>query len=100
MFITTTCKELLNAGGTISFVTHFHVTEAGVPFILLTNGCSFSYCKKLESWITLNSRDPIVRHGISTLPNNPAKNVRTFPLSTIQTTSHNFQPDHRNFQDL
>lgn len=100
IFLTTTCKELLNAGGTISYVAHFHVTEAGVPFILLSNGCSFSYCKRLDSWITLNSRDPIIRHGISNLPNNNVKNVKTYPLSSVQSTTYHFQPNIRNFQDL
>lgn len=100
VFMTATCKELLNAGGNSTQVASFYVTEAGIPFILLSNGHSFSYCNKLESWLTLNNRDPILRHGLSTMPKNPLRNAKSHPLSFVQTTSYHFQPNSKNFLDL
>lgn len=46
VFITSSCREIL--GG--AHVAHFHITDLGIAFVLLSNGCSFSYSKKLESW--------------------------------------------------
>lgn len=50
--------------------------------------------------VTLNSRDPIVRLGISSLPTNPKRNLKSFPLGLIQAASQNLQPSIRNLQDL
>lgn len=51
IFLSTNCYDLLStADGNKSFVTYFYVSESGVVFILLSNGCSYSYCKKLDSW--------------------------------------------------
>lgn len=51
IFVSTNCYDLLStADGNRSYVTYFYVSESGVIFILLSNGCSFSYCKKLDSW--------------------------------------------------
>lgn len=57
------------------------------------NNCE--YCR-----VTLNSRDPIVRLGIASLPNNPKRNLKSFPLGLIQAASQNLQPSIRNLQDL
>lgn len=32
------------------YVTFFHVSEGGILYIMLSNGCAFSYNKSLESW--------------------------------------------------
>lgn len=80
------------------------ITENGYPFISLTNGCSYSYSKSLDSWLVLNSRDPVVRHGLTSSNNsnqsNFPKNMKTYPLMSFQTTSHSFQPGVQNYTDL
>lgn len=51
IFLSTNCYDLLTtADGNKSFVAYFYVTESGVVFIVLSNSCSFSFCKKLDSW--------------------------------------------------
>lgn len=49
--------------------------------------------------ITLNSRDPIIRLGISSIPNNPHKTMKKFPLGLIQSTTQLQQPDFPNLQE-
>lgn len=46
IFITTSCTDILSG----AHVTHFHISDLGIAFVLLTNGCSYSYSKQLESW--------------------------------------------------
>lgn len=54
----------------------------------MSNGCSYSYCKKLESWLVINSRDPITRYGISTTPSpQNYRNILTYPLGLLQNSS-------------
>lgn len=50
--------------------------------------------------VTLNSRDPITRLGISSSPNNPKKTIKSFPLGLVQSASQNLQPNARNLQDV
>lgn len=100
IFLSTSCKDILNAGGVVSSVASFYVTEVGVPIILLTNGYSFSYSRKLDSWLTLNSRDPIIRHGLSTAPQNPIKDTKGHPLNYVQTVSYRFTPTNQGYRDV
>lgn len=77
------------------------ITETGIVFILLNNGCSFCYSKELEAWCSVNSRDPIFRQGLSgNLSNNLSKNMKTHPLMSIQSTAHVFKPSLKNYLDL
>lgn len=46
---------------------------------------TFSVC--LIWRITINSRDAIIRMGISTMPKNPLKTMKKFPLGLIQSTT-------------
>lgn len=50
IYISATCHDLLNFTTAQLSVAYFHVSEVGVIYVLLSNGCSYSYCKKLESW--------------------------------------------------
>ncbi|XP_055300313.1 protein HIRA homolog [Sitodiplosis mosellana] len=100
IYITATCHDLFPSTSTLKpVVSYFHVTEAGILYIMLSNGCAYSYSKNLESWITLNSRDPIIRLGISTLPHNPYKTMKKYPLGLIQSTTQLQQPNLPNLQD-
>lgn len=76
------------------------ITENGVPFISLTNGYSYSYSKALESWLILNSKDPIFRYGFSgtTVPTstNIIRNMKKYPLLSFQTNCHVFQAINAN----
>ncbi|XP_055592877.1 protein HIRA homolog isoform X2 [Uranotaenia lowii] len=84
IYLSANCADIMGT----SFASLFHVTDQGIPFIVLANGSSYSYSKKLESWIIANSADPITRHGlISTKAGAPIRNVKTFPLATIQSFS-------------
>lgn len=80
------------------------ITENGYPFISLSNGTAYSYSKKLDSWLVLNSRDPIVRHGLTSGYNAPsssiAKNMKLYPLMSFQSSSQLFQTGAQNYMDL
>ncbi|XP_037028576.1 protein HIRA homolog [Bradysia coprophila] len=96
IYIACSCKDLLTG----SYVAHFHITENGVAFVMLSNGCSYSYSRKLDSWLELNSRDPVTRYGLSTTPSNPVKNIRTCPLGAVQSTANSFQPTVKSYTDI
>lgn len=46
IYIACSCTDLLTG----SYVAHFHITENGIAFVMLSNGCSYSYSRKLDSW--------------------------------------------------
>lgn len=49
--ITATCHDLFPSTLTTKpIVSYFHVTEAGILYIMLSNGCAYSYSKNLECW--------------------------------------------------
>lgn len=51
IYIKATCHDLFSSISTINpVVSYFHVTEAGILYIMLSNGCAYSYSKNLESW--------------------------------------------------
>ncbi|XP_055641271.1 protein HIRA homolog isoform X2 [Toxorhynchites rutilus septentrionalis] len=88
IFLNATCQDIMGT----SFATMLHVSDEGVPFIILANGASFSYCKKLESWLITNSSDPIMRHGLFTGKTSAnVRNMKSFPLTTVQCFA-NAQP--------
>lgn len=70
----------------------FSITENGYVFLSLTNGCSYTYSKDLDTWILLNSRDPIIRYGLasnnSSTQSNIVRNMKVYPLMTFQSASN------------
>lgn len=46
IYIACSCTDLLTG----AYVAHFHITENGIAFVMLSNGCSYSYSRKLDSW--------------------------------------------------
>ncbi|EDS35707.1 histone transcription regulator [Culex quinquefasciatus] len=82
VFLSGTCRDIV----TNSYPSVMHLSDQGVPFIILANGSSFTYSKKLESWLITNSADPIMRHGLfgSRIGLTP-RNIKAYPLSTIQS---------------
>lgn len=49
IYIKASCSDILGYA-TDQLVSYFHVSEAGTLYLLLSNGCSYSYSKNLESW--------------------------------------------------
>lgn len=96
IFLKGSCQDIMGT----SYASLLHVSDQGVPFIILSNGSSFSYSKKLESWLITNSTDPIMRHGLMTTKlGSTARNLKAFPLATVQSFC-NFQPvNARSFLD-
>lgn len=47
-----TCHDLFPTTATtaLAHVCYFHVTEAGILYIILSNGNAYSYSKQLETW--------------------------------------------------
>lgn len=52
LFTSILCTDLfVNAAPSAKlYVTFFHVSESGILYIMLSNGCAYSYNKTLESW--------------------------------------------------
>ncbi|EAA05842.4 AGAP009488-PA, partial [Anopheles gambiae str. PEST] len=97
VLLSTSCAEIMSG----SFVTILHVSDKGMPFIVLSNGSSYSYCRKLDSWMLINSSDPVIRHGlIGNKTNAPVRNIKTYPLSTIQSYGSFSGPKTNSFAEL
>uniref|UniRef100_A0A182VUX0 Protein HIRA n=1 Tax=Anopheles minimus TaxID=112268 RepID=A0A182VUX0_9DIPT len=93
----TSCAEVMSG----SFVTILHVSDQGMPFIVLSNGSSYSYCTKLDSWMLINSSDPVIRHGlIGNKANAPVRNIKAYPLSTIQSYGNFSGPKTNSFTEM
>lgn len=75
------------------------ITDAGMPFISLVNGSSYSYSKNLDSWLVLNSNDPMFKIGLSNRSYS-VKNMRLHPLMTVQTLSNTSSANARNYIEL
>lgn len=59
--------------------------------ILFSNGQAFSYSPQLQSWLVLNTKDPIMRHGLRTsIPKDLNKNYLCYPLTSIQAATTTF----------
>ncbi|XP_058454097.1 protein HIRA homolog [Malaya genurostris] len=85
VFLNGSCKDIMGN----SYATLLHISDNGVPFIILANGSSFSYSKKLESWVITNSPDPVMRHGLfgsKVIPT--VRNIKSFPLTAVQSFSN------------
>lgn len=95
VFINTNCSDVQTTGP----LSNFHITDDGVVFLMLGNGCSYSYSKQLESWLVVNSRDPIVRVGLSSFVQSQSNNMRQFPLNTVQSMQNNQFGIGRGFKD-
>lgn len=95
VFINTNCSDVLTTGN----LANFHITVDGVVFLMLGNGCSYSYSKQLESWLVVNSLDPIVRIGVSSFVQSQSKNMRQYPLNTVQSLQNNQFGVGRGFKD-
>lgn len=52
IYIRATCHDLFptQSTSTTPEVYYFHVTEAGILYVILSNGCAYSYSKQLETW--------------------------------------------------
>uniref|UniRef100_A0A182SDE8 Protein HIRA-like C-terminal domain-containing protein n=1 Tax=Anopheles maculatus TaxID=74869 RepID=A0A182SDE8_9DIPT len=84
-----------------SFVTILHVSDQGMPFIVLSNGSSYCYSRKLDSWMLINSSDPVIRHGlIGNKANAPVRNIKAYPLSTIQSYGSFAGPKTNSFAEI
>ncbi|XP_058062558.1 protein HIRA homolog [Anopheles bellator] len=97
VYLSTNCSDIMSG----SFVTVLHLSDQGMPFIVLANGSSYCYCRKLESWMLINSSDPIMRHGlIGNKANTPVRNMKVYPLSTIQSYGNFSGPKTNSFAEL
>ena len=78
----------------------FYITEPGVPFISVSNGSAYSYSKKLESWMVVNANDAVTRCGMSSSNVNQVKNMKVYPLATVQLISNSFQQKQKGFVEV
>ena len=86
--LATTCTEIFGKHGT---VIQFTITEHGVPLVLFSNGQAFSYSQQLQSWLVLNTKDPIMRYGLrSSICKEFHKNYLSYPLTSIQAATTTF----------
>lgn len=85
--VRTPCDDILNGSG---FINLFYITDDGVPFIGTSFGGSYSYSKDLECWMLVNANDALTRNGLHGSIAN-IKNMKTFPIATLQYVSHTFQ---------
>uniref|UniRef100_A0A1B0G8R1 Protein HIRA n=1 Tax=Glossina morsitans morsitans TaxID=37546 RepID=A0A1B0G8R1_GLOMM len=86
--LATTCSEVFGKHGA---VMQFHITEHAVPLIMFANGHAYSYSPQLMSWLVLNTKDPIMRHGLQTsMPKEFNKNYLSYPLTSVQASTNAF----------
>lgn len=77
-----TCGDIFTKGT----ATSLFVDEAGIPFITLSDGTSFSYSRDLEAWLKLNSADIMSRTLLSKhIARNFVRNMKVCPLTTAQS---------------
>ncbi|XP_067639954.1 protein HIRA homolog isoform X2 [Eurosta solidaginis] len=88
IFLAATYNEI---GSKLGTVVQFNITEDGVPMILFANGNAYSYSSQLQSWLALNTKDPIIRHGVqTTIPKDFQKNYVSYPLISTQAATNTF----------
>jgi hypothetical protein len=88
----TSCVDVINGSG---FLNLFYVTDAGIPFISTSVGSAYSYSVDLQSWMVVNSSDSLTRcglHGSIT----SIKNMKSYPVATVQYISNSFQQKSKN----
>lgn len=81
------CTDVLNGNG---FINMFYVTDHGIPFISTSVGSAYSYSVDLESWMMVNACDAVTRCGLNGAITN-VKNMKQYPLATVQYISNSFQ---------
>ena len=86
------CVDILNANG---YVNMFYVTDFGVPFISTSAGSAYSYSPDLQSWMIVNASDSLTRCGLHGSITN-IKNMKAYPIATVQYLSHSFQQKSKN----
>lgn len=86
--LATTCSDIFGKHGSIY---QFTITEHGVPLIVFANGNAYSYSPRMQSWLVVNAKDPITRHGVkNAVPKDFPKNYITFPLMSVQASTNFF----------
>jgi protein HIRA/HIR1 len=81
------CDDILNGTG---YINLFYVSDLGIPFVGTSTGSSYSYSVDLESWMLVNANDALTRTGLHGSIAN-IKNMKTYPVATLQYISHTFQ---------
>uniref|UniRef100_A0A182M5Q8 Protein HIRA n=1 Tax=Anopheles culicifacies TaxID=139723 RepID=A0A182M5Q8_9DIPT len=87
------------------------VTESGIlriwhvveKTVLLSINCAevMSGSIKLDSWMLINSSDAVIRHGlIGNKANAPVRNIKAYPLSTIQSYGNFSGPKTNSFAEI
>ncbi len=82
------------------FVNVFYITDHGIPFINLNNGTAYSYSKKMDSWMVVNSNDAITKCGMASGNVTNVKNMKIYPLATVQYISNSFQQKQKVFSEM
>ncbi|GAB0093518.1 Protein HIRA [Sergentomyia squamirostris] len=97
--VSTSCTDLLR-GGTVKMLT---ITDQGIPFVLISNGCAYTYSKAMESWLVLNTKDTLNQRNLAKYKppyNTVQKNLRTYPIMAVQGAAHSLLPASNNFIDV
>lgn len=90
------CTEVLNGNG---FINMLYVTDHGIPFISTSTGNAYSYSVDLESWMVVNASDSVTRCGLNGAISN-IKNMKQYPLATVQYISNSFQQKSKTAIDM
>jgi hypothetical protein len=90
------CTDVLNDNG---FINMFYVTDHGIPFISTSTGSAYSYCVDLESWMVVNATDAVTKCGLNGAITN-IKNMKQYPLATVQYISNSFQQKSKSVNEL
>lgn len=90
------CTDVLNGNGSINM---FYVTDNGIPFISTSLGSAYSYCVDMECWMLVNANDPVTRCGLNGAITN-VKNMKQYPLATVQYISNSFQQKAKTAVDM
>lgn len=90
------CTDVLNGNG---FINMFYVTDNAIPFISTSVGNAYSYSPDLESWMVVNASDAVTRTGLNGAITS-VKNMKQYPLATVQYISNSFQQKSKTVIDL
>lgn len=82
------CSDIVAKNGS---VIQFYITEQAVPLILCANGNAYSYSSQMQSWLVVNSIDPITHCGLQAfIPKTFSGNFASFPVTSVQTIANTF----------
>lgn len=90
------CTDVLNGNG---FINMFYVTDYGIPFISTSAGNAFSFSVDLDSWMMVNTSDAVMKCGLNGAITN-VKNMKHYPLATVQYISNSFQQKSKTVVDM